>query len=105
MPCEFFIHNFLPLAYFRGRCEHRLVDWSLMKGCMAPDRLIAGAVHIRFLRGNMNQVLSYWSASYSLSHVSYLTVLVSVMFSYCVCRSALDRGLQRGEAMPKHSLK
>lgn len=76
-----------------------------MKGCMAPNLLVASAVDIRSLRGNMNLVLSYWSASDSLSPVRYLTVLASAMLSYCVCKSALDRGLQSGEAMVEHSLK
>ena len=76
-----------------------------MKGCMAPDLFVASAVDIRSVRGNMNQVLSYWSALHSLSPVRYLTLLVSAMLIYCVCRSALDRGLQRGEAMVEHSLK
>ena len=81
MPWEFFIHNFLPLAYFRWRCEHGLVDWSHMKGCRTPDRLVASAVDIRPLRGNINEVLRYWSASYSLLPVRYLTVLGSAMLS------------------------
>lgn len=74
-----------------------------MKGCMAPDLGDTGTVDIRPLRGNMDKILNYWSASYSLVPVKYLTALGSAMLGYCVCRSALGRGLEKGKEMGSQS--